>query len=186
MRLPRWNHAPRACASRRAWLTCCTCLLAIGATTFGVDRAAGAHDGQQVDYALHQPTTGSVICKPGEEAEKAVNGLWASKTQDKFCSKQRPAWLQIDLSSEREVHGFRIRHAGAGGEPVTMNTRAFHISTSDDGNTWTTVVSVQNNHDSVSTHPIKPIRAQYVRLVVTQPTQAEDDPATRIYEVEVW
>lgn len=186
MRPPRWILAPRTYAARRTRLICCTCLLVICAATLGVDRAAEANDGQKVDYALHQPTTGSAICKPGEEAEKAVNGLWASKTQDKFCSKQRPAWLQIDLSSEHEVHGLRIRHAGAGGEPVTMNTRAFQISTSDDGNTWTTVVSVQNNHDSISTHPIKPIRARYVRLVVTQPTQAEDDPATRIYEVEVW
>jgi mannosyl-glycoprotein endo-beta-N-acetylglucosaminidase len=161
-------------------------LLAICAITFGADRAAWANDGQQVNYALHQPTTGSVICKPGEEAEKAVNGLWASKTQDKFCSKQQPGWLQIDLGSEHELHGFRIRHAGAGGEPATMNTRAFQISTSDDAQIWTMVASVENNHDSISTHPIKPVRARYVRLVVTKPTQTEDDPATRIYEVEVW
>lgn len=185
MRLLHWISASRAPISARARVTCFRSVLATSVLALGANHAAWAGEAQ-VNYALNRPTTGSSICKPGEEAEKAVNGLWASKTQDKFCSKERPAWLQIDLGAEREVHGFRIRHAGAGNEPVTMNTRAFQISTSHDGKAWTVVVSVKNNHDSVSTHPIKLARARYVRLVVIQPTQTNDDPATRIYEVEVW
>lgn len=185
MGLLYWISAWLAPIAARAWITCFSAILATGALALGVDHPAWASDAP-VNYALNRPTTGSSICKPGEEAEKAVNGLWASKTQDKFCSKERPAWLQIDLGSEREVHGFRIRHAGAGNEPVTMNTRAFQISTSRDGKAWAVVVSVKDNHDSVSTHPIKLTQARYVRLVVTQPTQTNDDSATRIYEVEVW
>ncbi len=185
MRPLHWMPTSLRPMPARAWVTCCSRVLAI-VLALGPSHAVWAGDAPAVDYALNRPTTGSSICKPGEEAGKAVNGLWASKTQDKFCSKERPAWLQIDLGSEREVHGFRIRHAGAGNEPVTMNTRAFQVRTSRDGKAWTVAVSVANNHDSVSTHPIKLVRARYVRLVVTQPTQTNDDPATRIYEVEVW
>ncbi|MEO8777500.1 MAG: discoidin domain-containing protein [Rhodanobacter sp.] len=144
----------------------------------------GVADAQE-DFALHRPVTGSPICKPGEEALKAVNGLIASKTQDKFCSLQKPSWLQIDLQSERTLHGFTLKHAGAGGEPTAMNTRAFTIQTSLDGKQWTTVVSVLHNTSNVSRHPITSTRARHVRLNVTQPTQTAD-PATRIYEFEAW
>lgn len=142
---------------------------------------AEAHE----DLALHRPVTGSPICKPGEEAVKAVNGRVASKTQDKFCSLQTPSWLQIDLQGVRTLHGFTLKHAGAGGEPAAMNTRAFTIRTSLDGRQWTTAVSVRDNTADISRHPIAAIQARYVRLDVTVPTQTAD-PATRIYEFEAW
>jgi mannosyl-glycoprotein endo-beta-N-acetylglucosaminidase len=159
------------------------CVLAGGAWAPPARSAevTGAH----ANLALHRPTTGSPICKPGEEAEKAVNGLITSKTQDKFCSLQQPSWLRVDLQSVRTLHGFTLRHAGAGGEPVSMNTRAFAISISHDGRQWARVVSVRDNTADVSRHPIAAARARYVRLDVTVPTQ-DGDPATRIYELEAW
>jgi hypothetical protein len=159
------------------------CLLA-GSAAMDVAWAAdgaGPHD----NLALHRPTTGSPICKPGEEAKKAVNGLVASKTQDKFCSLQQPSWLQVDLQSVRTVHGFTLKHAGAGDEPVSMNTRAFVIRTSPDGRQWSTAVTVRDNTASISRHSVAAVQARYVRLEVTVPTQ-DADPATRIYELEVW
>lgn len=138
------------------------------------------------NWALHRPATGSPICKPGEEAEKAVNGLLASKTHDKFCSLQRPAWLRVDLESERSVSGFTVKHAEAGAEPASMNTRAFSLSVSLDGEHWKRVVTVGNNQDGVSVHRIEPTPARYVRLDVDQPAQDPSDPATRIYELDVW
>jgi hypothetical protein len=139
----------------------------------------------RVDLALGKAVTGSPICKPGEEAVKAVNGKLASKTQDKFCTKNVPSWLRIDLGKVSKVSGFTIRHAGAGGEPMEMNTRAFTVRVSTDGTGWKSVVDVTANTASVTEHRITPVQARYVELDVTKPTQT-DDPATRIYEVEVW
>jgi hypothetical protein len=137
------------------------------------------------NHALNRPVTGSPICKPGEEAEKAVNGRIRSWTHDKFCSLETPSWLQVDLGQARSVHSFTLRHAGASGEARSMNTRAFRISTSLDGRAWETAVDVRDNTLDVSVHDVAPRQARYVRLDVTGPSQDADDSATRIYELEV-
>lgn len=155
------------------------CLVLLGSPAQAVEPA-------RTNFALHRPTTGSAICKPGEEAEKAVNGLLASKTHDKFCSLERPAWLRVDLQSMRTLHGFTVKHAQAGDEPAAMNTRAFALSISSDGTTWRQVLKIDDNIEAISTHRIAAQKARYVRLDVSQPAQDPADPATRIYELEVW
>jgi len=137
------------------------------------------------NFALHRPVTGSPICKPGEEAGKAVDGRLSSKTEHKFCTLEQPAWLQIDLQSRRQVRELVVKHAGAGGEAMAMNTRAYTLSLSEDGRQWRQAVSVRDNRDSVRTHAIAPTWARYVRLEVSEPAQDPADPATRIYELEV-
>ncbi|MET4729189.1 hypothetical protein ABIE09_003002 [Lysobacter enzymogenes] len=137
------------------------------------------------NFALHRPVTGSPICKPGEEAIKAVDGRLSSKTEHKFCTLEKPAWLQIDLQARRQVRELVVKHAGAGGEAVAMNTRAYTLALSEDGRQWRQVVSVRDNRDSVRRHAIAPTWARYVRLEVREPAQDPADPATRIYEVEV-
>jgi hypothetical protein len=136
-----------------------------------------------VDFALHQPVTSSPPCKASEPASNAVDGTLSS-VLDKFCSKARPAWLQIDLGKARQVHEFTIRHAGAGGESHLWNTRAFEILVSLNGAHWQRVVNVVDNAVDVSSHVITPIEARYVKLVVHQPAQ-NADPAARIFELEV-
>ncbi|MGH8079800.1 MAG: discoidin domain-containing protein [Lysobacter sp.] len=162
----------------------CGVIVAMGLAVLGL--AAQAAEPARVNFALHRPTTGSPICKPGEEAEKAVNGLLASKTHDKFCTLERPAWLRVDLQSQRTLHGFTVKHAQAGDEPASMNTRAFALSVSRDGTTWQQVAKVDDNLAAVSELPIAPVRARYLRLDVSQPAQDPADPATRIYELEAW
>ncbi|MBN7136100.1 hypothetical protein A7A76_15245 [Lysobacter enzymogenes] len=137
------------------------------------------------NFALHRPVTGSPICKPGEEAIKAVDGRLSSKTEHKFCTLEKPAWLQIDLQARRRVRELVVKHAGAGGEAAAMNTRAYTLSLSEDGRQWRQAVSVRDNRDSVRRHAIAPTWARYVRLQVSEPAQDPADPATRIYEVEV-
>jgi hypothetical protein len=159
-------------------------LLAAGGAMVAQTADAWA-DAPRANLALGKPVTGSPICKPGEEASKAVNGKVASKTQDKFCTLQTPSWLRIDLQQVSQITGFTIKHAGAGDEPIAMNTRAFTLRVSPNGKTWKTVVDEPANTASVTEHRIAPERARYVELDVTKPTQT-DDPATRIYEVEVW
>lgn len=146
---------------------------------------AHAPPSEDTHLALGRPATGAAICKPGEEVDKAFNGRNTSWTHDKFCTLERPGWLQVDLGVPQTVHRFTVRHAGAAGEDAAMNTRAFRIATSLDGRAWTLAADVRGNTDSVSVHDIGPRMARYVRMDVTVPSQRPDDPATRIYELEV-
>ena len=166
---------------RRASIAACALALAACARAPDGDARAGAG----INLALNRPAIGSPICKPGEEAGKAFNGRNESWTHDKFCSLEKPAWLQVDLGAVHTVHGFTVRHAGAAGEAERMNTRAYRIGTSLDGRTWETAVEVRDNTRNVTVHDIAPRQARHVRMDVIEPTQAREDPATRIYELEV-
>ena len=166
---------------RRVHSTVCVVVLAAAC----IATASASQPVPHANLALDRPATSSPICKPGEEAGKAFNGRNTSWTHDKFCTLEKPAWLQVDLQQSRIVHGFKLLHAGAAGEAREMNTRAFRISTSLDGKAWKTAVEVRDNQDDVTSHDISPRKARYVRLDVTEPTQKASDPATRIYELEV-
>lgn len=156
----------------------------IPAACMALSLAAGAvHAEPGIDFALHRPATGSPICKASEPASNAVDGTLSS-VLDKFCSLARPAWLQVDLGQVRQIREFTIRHAGAGGESRAWNTRAFEILVSLDGSHWRRIVEVVDNTADVSHHPIAPVDARYVKLVVRVPAQ-DGDPATRIFELEV-
>ncbi|WP_224363910.1 PKD domain-containing protein [Hyalangium versicolor] len=137
-----------------------------------------------VNLALNKPATGSTACNTTETPAKAVNGSVSGGTTDKFCSLTSGAWLQVDLGSAQTVSSFVVKHAGAGGESATWNTKAFTIQTSSNGTTWSTPVTVTNNTANSSTHTISATSARYIKLNVTTPTQ-NGDPATRIYEFEV-
>jgi len=136
------------------------------------------------NLALNRPATGSAACASTEGPEKAVNGSTTGGNSDKWCSAASTRYLQVDLGATASVTGFAIAHAGAGGEPVSYNTRAFGIQLSADGTTWTTAVTVTDNTASTTTHPITATSARYAKLVVTTPTQSTDQ-AARIYEFEV-
>lgn len=137
-----------------------------------------------INLALNKPATGSSACNSSETPAKAVNGSVSGGTTDKFCSLTAPSWLQVDLGSAQTVSSFVVKHAGAGGESSTWNTRAFTIQTSSNGTTWSTPVTVTNNTVDSSAHSISATSARYIKLNVTTPTQTTD-PATRIYEFEV-
>ena len=137
-----------------------------------------------VNLALNKPTTSSTACNSNESAAKAVNGSVSGGNTDKFCSLTSPSWLQVDLGSAQTVSSFTVKHAGAGGESTTWNSKAFTIQTSTNGSAWSTPVTITNNTASSSTHSITATSARYVKLNVTTPTQTTD-PATRIYEFEV-
>ncbi|WP_309113290.1 discoidin domain-containing protein [Saccharothrix sp.] len=137
------------------------------------------------NLALNKAATGSASCNSAEGPAKAVNGSVTGGNSDKFCSLASSKWLRVDLGSAQTVGSFTVRHAGAGGESTSYNTKAFTIQTSTDGTNWTTRVTVTDNTANVTTHPITPTSARYLRLNVTTPTQTSD-PAARIYEFEAY
>jgi len=163
--------------------------LALGAVAQPVEAAPRATRSTSTltatNVALNKTATGSTACATGEGPAKAVNGSVSGGLTDKFCSATSSRWLQIDLGASYSLSSFTVKHAGAGGESSTLNTKAFTIQTSPDGSTWTTRVTVTGNTASTTTHPITAATARYVRLNITTPTQTTDT-AARIYELEAY
>jgi subtilisin family serine protease len=136
------------------------------------------------NLALNKPATGSAACNANEGPAKAVNGSVSGGNTDKFCSTAASRWLQVDLGAVFTLTNFTVRHAGAGGESTSFNTRAFNIQVSNDGASWTTVVTVPANTESVTGHSVSS-SGRHVRLNITTPAQTTD-AAARIYELEVY
>jgi hypothetical protein len=97
-------------------------------------------DGRE-NLALHRPVTGSLPCGPDQGPEKAVNGSVTGGQTDRWCAEDRPLFLQVDLGAVRPVKRFIVKHASAGGENEESDTREFNIQLSNEGKTFTTVVS---------------------------------------------
>jgi len=134
------------------------------------------------NVALRKIATGSVACSTAEQPWFANNG----STADRWCSRAPGTkFLQIELQDEYDVSSFVIRHAGAGGQPVAGNTRAFSIQVGFNTRELDTVVTVTDNSDSVTTHPIATRAMRVIRLNITTPTQTADDTAV-IYEFEAY
>jgi hypothetical protein len=95
----------------------------------------------RVNLALHRPATGSLPCSPDQGPEKAVNGSVAGGQADRWCARDWPLFLQVDLETSRPVARFVVKHASAGGENEDSDARDFNIQLSDDAKTFTTVAS---------------------------------------------
>jgi hypothetical protein len=93
------------------------------------------------NLALNRRATGSIPCSQDQGPEKAVNGSVTGGQADRWCARDYPWFLQVDLESSQPVTRFVVRHASAGGENEESDTREFNIQVSDDGKTFTTVAS---------------------------------------------
>ena len=139
------------------------------------------------NVALGKPATSNGTCTAAEGADKALDGL----TSTKWCAGATSGayWLEIDLRSSgkpTEIGRVVLRHAGAGGEKQSYDTRDFTLSTSVDGTTWTKVADRKNNVRSVTIHSFAPVQAQRLRLDIQS---AQTDPAliaARIDELEAY
>ncbi|MGW2159567.1 endo-beta-N-acetylglucosaminidase [Nonomuraea sp. NPDC001699] len=142
-------------------------------------------DPGESNLALGRPATASGQCNADEGPAKAVNGSVTGGNADKWCALTSTKWLEVDLGSAKQLTRFVVRHAQAGGEQASWNTRDFTVQVrSSASDAWTTAVTVTGNTAGTSTHPVT-ATARYVRLNITKPAQ-DSDPAARIYEFEVW
>ena len=91
------------------------------------------------NLALGRPATGSLPCSQDQGPGKAVNGSVAGGEADRWCSEDRPLFLQVDLGAPTRVKRFIVKHASAGGEDEERDTREFNIQVSMDGKVFTTV-----------------------------------------------
>ena len=126
--------------------------------------------------------TADSACSAAESAAKAVDGIVTGNS--KWCSTSSNRWLQLDLGSVQSVNAFIIKHASAGGESASFNTKAYNIQVSSDGTNWSKVVDVANNTNGITIDSIAAVSARYIKLNVTIPTQ-NTNQAARIYEFQV-
>ncbi|KGE16316.1 endo-beta-N-acetylglucosaminidase [Paenibacillus wynnii] len=139
--------------------------------------------GEVKNLALGKTATADHACGAAEGAPYAVDGKVTDNS--KWCALGNlPHWLQVDLGAEHQISAFVIKHAESGGEWSGFNTSDYIIQVSSDGTTWTDVANVQGNSAAETTDAIALIKARYVKLMITKPTQGADT-AARIYEFEV-
>jgi hypothetical protein len=138
-----------------------------------------------VNVALGGKATADSWCGPAESPGRAFNGTVTSGRLDKWCSTGTTKWLQVDLGATKQVSRVILKHAGAGGEQASWNTRDFTIAASTNGTSWTTVATVSGNTASTTTHDIPATQARYLRLNVTTPS-SDGNTAARVYEFEAY
>src|SRR5262245_58516643 len=101
--------------------------------------------------ALNKPATGSAPCNANEGPAKAFNGSVSGGNSDKWCSQAGAKFLQVDLGQNFSITSFVVRHASAGGESASFNTRASNIQVSANGTGFTSVVKVNGHAHGVTT-----------------------------------
>ncbi|MFC5002817.1 discoidin domain-containing protein [Dactylosporangium cerinum] len=137
------------------------------------------------NLALNKTATADSSCGTTEGPEKAVNGSLNGGNADKWCSLGATKWMQVDLGSSQNVSRITLKHASAGGENPSWNTRDFNLQTSTNGTTWTTVATVTGNTAGTTTHNFTTTSARYLRLNITTPA-SDGNAAARIYEFEAY
>lgn len=116
------------------------------------------------------------------------NSKWCYNGGSRNASESNPYWLTVDLGEDNysnwEINSFVVKHAQAGGESASYNTRDFKIQTSNDGQNWEDKVTVTGNTEAITIHKLDtPVTARYLRLRITNPGQQN---CARIYEFEAW
>ncbi|WP_342435447.1 discoidin domain-containing protein [Paenibacillus sp. FSL L8-0436] len=135
------------------------------------------------NLALGKTATADHACGEKEGAPNAVDGRVSDNS--KWCALGNlPHWLQVDLGAEHQISTFVIKHAESGGEWSGFNTSDYTIQVSSDGTNWADAVKVQGNTAAETTDAIALLKARYVKLIITKPSQGADT-AARIYEFEV-
>lgn len=136
---------------------------------------------EEVNLALNKTATASGQTVASEAPEKAVDGI----VNTKWCTTNSGGqWMQIDLGKVSTLTEIVINHAEMGGEGSSLNTAAYHVEVSEDGQNYKEVLRVEKNTAGLTEDPIAVIHGRYVKLWIDEPTQGGDN-AARIYEVEV-
>ena len=134
-----------------------------------------------VNLALNKEATASSFVSENEAPKFALDG----DLKTKWCAVgSAPHTLTIDLGDVKTISEIEISHAEAGGESSGMNTKAYSLEVSKDGETFTPILKVENNKDAISKDAFPVTEARYIKLNILKPTQGADS-AARIYEVSV-
>lgn len=135
-----------------------------------------------VNLSEGKETEATAFVNNNEAPHFAVDG----KIDTKWCATgTAPHSITIDLGEVKTISEIHMAHAEAGGESDGMNTKAYTIEVSEDGENFEEIVSVTRNSSANTVDTFKAIQAKYVRVNAIKPTQ-NSDSAVRIYEIQVY
>ena len=118
-----------------------------------------------------------------ERAECALDDDISTKWCD--YSDAKPKFISIDMQQETPVRGWTVMHGGL--EALDFITKEYSLQVkSNPDDEWKTVDTVYDN-TALETDRLlaEPVKARFVRLLVTKPDQSEGN-TTRIYEFSVY
>jgi len=115
------------------------------------------------------------------------NSKWCYNGGSNPAGDTNPYWLKVNLGDDYDkwnIGAFAVKHAQAGGESASWNTRDFTIQISENDRDWEDIVTVTGNTEAVTIHKLaEPETARYIRLRITHPGQ---NNCARIYEFQAW
>lgn len=143
-----------------------------------------AYDPAAINVVLNKSATtnGNVT---GYDPSKAVDGSTTSGSKWS-SSTTGDKWLMVDLGQNYNIARWVVKHAGEGGETVSLNTKNYKLQGSLDGSVWTDLDSIIGNVSNSSDRYITISTVRYVRLYITSGQNAVENGTANIYEFEVY
>jgi alpha-mannosidase len=139
-------------------------ILKVALPAKGADEAGTARVNMIYERAVTE-RTGQVNRR--ESAEMALD----EDTTTKWCdtSEARPKFIVVDMGAEKEIHGWYVMHAGL--EVLDYITKEYSLQVRGGENEeWRTVDTVADNNALETDRTLsEPVKARYVRLLVTKP-----------------
>lgn len=147
----------------------------------GLVTVTNAAKADKVNLSVGKTATASSFVAASEAPKYAIDG----NSRTKWCAVGNSKHsITIDLGGINTISNVIIKHAEAGGESAGMNTAAYTIEVSNDGQNFTELVNVKSNKDGITNDQLPVTKARYVKLKIDKPAQSTDN-ATRIFEIEV-
>ncbi|WP_171640745.1 discoidin domain-containing protein [Paenibacillus phytorum] len=143
-----------------------------------------AYDPAAINLVLNQTVTTNGNL-PGYEPSKAVDGTTASGSKWS-SSTTGDKWLMVDLGQNYDIARWVVKHAGEGGETISLNTKHYKLQGSFDGTVWADLDSVRGNVSNSTDRYIPISTVRYVRLYITSGQNAVENGTSNIYEFEVY
>lgn len=132
-------------------------------------------------------TEKNIIEKSGQvNANEAAEKLLDEDPDTKWCDNSKAAekYVAFDLGTLREIHGWSVLHATHESSSYTTKDFALEVKDSMD-EPWRCVDSVKGNSEPMTERDIVPVKARYVRLLITKGDQ-RDSHVARIYEFSIF
>ena len=145
-------------------------------------------------YNLYYETHGlpmDITLQPALTADATGNGGDAILTTDGSCAADSlwtaaepgPQSVTYALGGTYAVREVSLYHAGTAGLDGSLNTRAFTVEVSGDGENWTLAAEVADNGGDWSNVSFQPVKGNYVRITVTEPGE---DGVARIADIDIY
>ncbi|PJJ61889.1 OmpL47-type beta-barrel domain-containing protein [Compostimonas suwonensis] len=111
--------------------------------------------------------------------DRAVNGQWGAGYEGWVTQVGKPQWLALDLGEVKTIARYVVRFDSAARPAETVNNgKDFVVQSSTNGTDWVDVDTVTNNTAGTVEKTVGPITTRYVRLFISEPTQATDADST--------